>query len=496
MVTLASFGTALGLLLLSFIVWILTFFFALPLYRMSRYKGKGRPVYFFPGMGYLKLMNDDLKNRNDVLAGAKESGSNKILISNIKSKAFILLRDPTYIKEFCQKPQFYEKSDLAQALLPLIGRGLVLAEGDEWKHRRKMISNSFHYEFLSSNVPRIQQITHEILDNIKPEEYQDFPAILRAQDITGQVVGRLFFGEDLVKYTFEGKPLPEALSVLIGELAMCAKTPFVIIFGSKVISTRILPSFSKLLDRITSFRKICANIIADRRANLTQGNDLLVSLLLAQNSENDSDRLSDEDIIDEFVTFFVAGMDTTAHLVGMILYHLAKNPQYLKDLKEERIKIYNQEKNITAESLQKMDVLHAVLKETLRLHTPASGAFIRYVLQDHKLVDLDIKKGDAVKVEFISSFYNEENFEDPKSFKPERWNTINLSEPFAFAPFSGGPRNCIGQHLAIFEAKVIVSEFLERFEFKIPDDYKLKMIIRFLYEPMEELKLILTPINA
>ena len=500
MITLSTFGAVLGLSLLSFIVWVLTFFFALPLYRMSHYKSKGRPFYFFPAIGYLKLMIDDLKNKNDVLASSKYFGrytpEQKILISNEKDKAVILLRDSEYIKEFCQRPHLYEKAKIAQALLPLMGRGLLLAEGDEWKHHRKMISNSFHYQFLTSNVPRVQRITHEIFDNVKPEDCRDFSAILRTQDITGQVVGRLFFGEDLAKYTFEGKALTEALSVLIGELAMCGKTPFVILFGPKVISMQVLPKFKKLMDRITRFREICATIIADRRANMTQGNDLLVSLLRAQSSEKESERLSDDDIINEFVTFFVAGMDTTARLVAMTLYHLAKNPQYLKDLKEERMKTYNQEKVVTAETLQKMDVLHTVLKETLRLHTPASGMFGRSALQDHKLVDLDIKKGDIVKVEFMASFRNEKNFEDPEEFKPYRWNTINLKEPFAFAPFSGGPRNCIGQHLAIFEAKVIVSEFLERFEFKLPDDYKLGMTIRFLYEPRDELKLILTPITA
>ena len=114
--------------------------------------------------------------------------------------------------------------------------------------------------------------------------------------------------------------------------------------------------------RVADFRGVCARIITDRKAHPKQANDLLASLLATQESGDVSQRFSDEDIINEFVTFFVAGMDTTGHLIGMTLYNLGRNPQYLKELKEEREKTYNQEKNTTAEILQKMDLLHAVLK--------------------------------------------------------------------------------------------------------------------------------------
>ena len=132
----------------------------------------------------------------------------------------------------------------------------------------------------------------------------------------------------------------------------------------------------------------------------------------------------------------------------------------------------------------------------MRIHTPATGTFTRLVTEDHKLLDLNIRKGDIVKVEFFGTFYNEKYFEKPQEFKPERWNVPNPDlDPYAFIPFSAGARNCIGQHLAIVEAKIIISEFLERFDYKIPEDYQLKLTIRFLYEPKEDLKLILTPIK-
>ena len=219
-------------------------------------------------------------------------------------------------------------------------------------------------------------------------------------------------------------------------------------------------------------------------------------MISTQSAENIEHRFSDEDIINEFVTFFIADMDTTGHLIGMTLYHLTQNPRLQADLKKEREETYNQEVNVTADTLQKMDLLHAILKETLRFSTPAPSIFERAALEDHKLGDLDIRKGDLVRPEFFSMFFDDKNYENPEKFDPFRWiNAKRSIDPITYVPFSGGPRNCIGQHLAIIESKVIISEFLERFEFRIEDDYKLRMTVRFLYEPHDEIKLKLKPIS-
>ena len=142
-----------------------------------------------------------------------------------------------------------------------------------------------------------------------------------------------------------------------------------------------------------------------------------------------------------------------------------------------------------------MDNLHGVLKETLRFYCPAVMPLYRVVVQDHMIGDLLVKKGQWIKPEFMPLFHDEKYFEKPEKFYPERWKEMGSKlDPYAFTPFSAGPRNCIGQHLAIIESKIIVSEFLERFDYKLKDEnYQLRMIQRFLYEPFEELVFELKP---
>ena len=250
MVILLGFVSALVISILSLIACIFTFYVVLPLTRMSFYKAKGRPSYFFPVIGYLKPMAENVDIKKDVMADAKEFGQytpeQKVFVTNTNSRALVVLRDSAYIKEHISKNNCYEKAYIAQALLPLMGTGLVLAEGDTWKRHRKIISNSFHYEFLKTNVSTVQRLTREYFDKITPEDHSAFSAIARVQDITGEVVGRIFFGENLAKYTFEGKPLTVGLAELVSELGFCGRSPFVILFGTKIMTLPIIPKFKSL----------------------------------------------------------------------------------------------------------------------------------------------------------------------------------------------------------------------------------------------------------
>jgi len=369
-----------------------------------------------------------------------------------------------------------------------------MSEGDVWKRHRKIISNSFHYESLKANITTIKNTTLEFLDKTTPEEHQNYSVINKIQEITGEIVGRIFFGKNLNSYALEGKPLTLVGATLVSDMTLAALTPLSLILGEKALKYPMLKSYRDLNKRIDAFRSICFKIVEDRKKNSHEGHDLLASLLATQDSPDPEQRLSDKEIVDEFITFFIAGMDTTGHLIGMALYNLTQNPEYVEKLKTEINQIYDKDQVLTTDTLQGMDELHNVLKETLRMYTPAPMTFFRVALVDHKIGELEIKKGTWVRPLFISVFHDEKYFSKPEQFDPSRWKeNAGKLDSYAFTPFSAGPRNCIGQHLAIVESKIIVAEFLKKFDFKLKDGYKLKMRDRFLYEPLDELIFELTP---
>jgi len=471
----------------------------IPLYNLSFYQKQGLPTTFFPVIGFHRALRKGFYKDGDFLKDFKDASkinpNQKGFASNFGSNIVIHLRDPNYIKEFLQNPSNYRKAKFLDILRILVGNGLLFAEGDTWKSRRKIISASFHYDFLRTNTALIQETTREILDKIPSQEYKGYNLMDMIQRITGEVVGRLFFGGNLNRYDFGGEPLTLALANLIAALSERIPTLPYMILGNRAFSLPI-QGWREMARKVLEFRAQCCKIIEDRRRDGQKYHDLLDSLLEYQKTseEGGGDNLTDEDIVNEFVTFFLAGMDTTGHLVTMVLYNLTLVPEYLLKLKQEREKIYKTNHPITAEALQGMDVLNSVLKETLRYSTPVPWVLTRESLTDHAIKDLQIKKGTLVKADFISNFYHANNFEEPEQFKPERWQDPNLKlDAFSFAPFSGGPRNCIGQHLAMLEAKIIVSEFLEKFNYQVSQPYQLKMALRFLYEPYKPIKIDLSP---
>jgi len=225
----------------------------------------------------------------------------------------------------------------------------------------------------------------------------------------------------------------------------------------------------------------------------------LLRILIDMQEKNPEDGLSDEEIVEEYITFLFAGMDTTGHLVTVALIALSKNLEAMEKTRKEAMQFLNKDvSQITMDDLNKMEYTTAVLKESLRMWTPAPLVFMRQSLRDHTLEGVPIKKGDLVNVSFISNFYDPKYFEDPETFNPDRWNDKDQDKmlkqnAYIFTPFSGGPRNCLGQHLAMMESKVILGIMLRDFDVISPKDYKLGMKAKFVYEPMDPFKVKLIP---
>ena len=173
----------------------------------------------------------------------------------------------------------------------------------------------------------------------------------------------------------------------------------------------------------------------------------------------------------------------------MTLYELTRNPEMLDKLRQEILEIYDQEEHASIESLNKMDWLTSLLKETLRLYNPVGvGAGSKQAIEDHIIGDIKIQKGAVVMSSFIDSQFDPKYFEEPLKCHPQRWADKTCGqEPYVYTPFWAGPRNCIGQHFAMIEAKVILCEFVKKFDFSLKDGYKLTLSVNKAYGPTDDM---------
>jgi len=470
----------------------------IPIWNMRFYKKQGVLSYFYPFAGINKKGKIAEMKDKDAMGYykklAEEDQDVPAQVTNFGNRVTVLLYDPKLIKEFYSKQSSYMKAKASPAMLKIMGTGLFLAEGDFWKAHRKVISSKFHFEFLKENIPLIVSTTREFLDELAKTNLTKVNILDELQKITGEMVGRIFFGQNLNKYKINGKLLTLYLAdLMVRSTTGFRKNYFIIMAFMVGINLELFPSYREIMNEVREFRQVCIKIIQERKNSPhAKGTDLLGVLLETQNASKSEEHFTDDDIVNEFVTFFIAGMDTTGHLTTMALYLLTQNPQSFSKLQEEVDQVYSKTDPVTIEDLGHMDYMQCVLKETMRLYTPAPTIFPRIAQNDHTLGDLNIKKGTSVRPTPLYNFASPKYFEDPREFKPERWLIKKEQdlEPFVFIPFSAGPRNCIGQHMAMIESKIIISEFIKKFKFNMSErDFDLVMTFSFLYRPKSHIEM-------
>jgi len=262
-----------------------------------------------------------------------------------------------------------------------------------------------------------------------------------------------------------------------------------------------------MLKDVAEFRALCRKLVQEKIDDMnTKGiasgkRRNMVELLYEQRMLHPEESLTNDEMIDEYITFFAAGMDTTGHLVSMLTYHALTKPGHMKPLMDEIDKVFIEPSKVDLAALNSMEYMAAFIKETLRMTPPAVYGLERVVQNDHKLGDIHVKKGTVLTGCFLANNFDPRYHNEPDVFDPQRWlapsktqESIN-SNPYIFTPFLVGGRNCIGQHLAQNEAKVLFSLFLKKFTYELADkEYKLRLTTRFLYEPMDEIKYKLTPV--
>ena len=465
----------------------------------TKYGGK---TYFRFPVGFPARLNHPEDSFTWDKQSIVENPKWRLYASHIGTKKWISLLDPELIKDFLSDQSRYRKSRVLELYSIFVGKGLVFSEGKMWKKHRKLISETFRFEFITSQIPTISRVAKDLFEKELTEAEGKSVNILDLyQRITGELVFQIFFGSDLIDAKIDGVAPTKLLADLATLLAANIMSPENILFGVSGIKMGLFKrnrTFFRIGDKLNRFIK---GIIEARKKQFnssTKSNhkDFLDILLEAQKqSQGTEDEFTDEEIIHEFITFFVAGMDTTGHLLAMATYFYYNSQSDVKEsvMKEAEFLAKNTDE-ITNEKLNKVETITAFLKESLRKATPAPLVFPREAIQDHYLGDVKIPKGTSVNCCFIGNNHNPAYYKDPERFNHNRWIPghadfeANASKnPFIFTPFSAGPRNCIGQHLAMIEAKIIFSIFLTNFKFKFPDDYKLRMKVLFLYEPRDPL---------
>lgn len=468
-----------------------------PYLLLQHYKKQGGKTFFHKN---LVSTDENFKNaleKNDYFhiynEAVRADPKVRFIAENFGDKVLFVPIDFEMVKEVLSKLEVYEKSKEAQGPLADLAMGtLSFAEGAIWKKQRKMVSSVLNFEFIKALVPMIKQVSQDqFKDWIQKGELENINLMYNMGSVTGEVSGRFFFGQKFNKHTVRGLPMTTAAQKVFDSCYQEQISFFATVFGPELIRKNILPRHKELNNLIHDFRAKCKEMIRETMAQETNEANLLSLLMDYYKGSTTKEDEIVEQIIGEFVGLFIAGTETTALSVSTTLYYLAKNPRCLEKVREEIDKEIANIDNLEIDQINHLEYTTACLKETVRLGAGVGGFFFREAIKDDNLCGVHIKKGTILNVFGPMFHYNEKYYSNPEEFIPERWlgdarfaKDGCRSEPFSFLAFSAGPRNCVGQHLSVTEAKIIIAVFMKTFNYKVPEAFQIKWLALGSVEPV------------
>ena len=349
---------------------------------------------------------------------------------------------------------------LTRPLAKIDGNGLVLSEGDLWQRQRRLVQPAFS----TKRFDRYAQVTVEqtcaMLDGWRDASSLDVAEAMTA--LTLRIIGKTLFGVDVSE---QAEELSSAVRVISQSFVDEAANPF------QLPDWLPLPAKRRQRQAIATLDRFVWNVLRQRRASGEDRGDLLSMLLLAVDDEGDGRGMSDVQARDEAITLFNAGHDSTAAGLAWIWDLIARHPHVADKLADEVDSVL-QKREATWADVPQLNYTEMIVKESLRLYPPTWTMFAREVISSAELDGYTIPRGAWVYCFPWVTHRDPRFFADPLIFDPERFSPERVESipPFAYFPFGGGPRGCIGTGFATMEMILIVATVAKRYRLRLADE--------------------------
>jgi cytochrome P450 len=379
-------------------------------------------------------------------------------------------RDIEYV--LVGNPGNFTKSADYRALARVLGNGLLTNEGKSWQHQRGLIQPAFHRENISSYAPVMTRATSHLLGSWTSGESRNVHQDLMAATL--QIVAQCLFGAEVIGVAERvGKAMQVVTDRFIADASQTLLLPF------------DLPDFLAPARRhaISDLNKIIKDIIRERRtANQPRG-DLLDTLLQVRDSEGRP--MSDVQLRDEVMTLFLAGHETTAIALSWTCFLLAKNPSVEAKLVEELSAVLG-DREPTANDVPLLRFTEMILKESMRLY-PAVWGIGRRALKDCEMGGYRVAAGTNIFIFQSLTQRDPRFFPNPDTFDPERWREDPIRSGkiprFAYFPFGGGPRVCVGASFAMMEATLLLAMIQQKFHLDLVPSHPVEALASITLRP-------------
>ncbi|XP_062223957.1 cytochrome P450 97B2, chloroplastic-like [Phragmites australis] len=437
-------------------------------------------------------------------------------------KSFVVVSDPIVARHILRENAFcYDKGVLAEILKPIMGKGLIPADLDTWKQRRKVITPGFHALFIEAMVRiftkcsertilKLEELT-ESEDRVQKSAIVDLEA--EFSNLALDIIGLGVFNYDFDSVTKES-PVIKAVYGTLFEAEH--RSTFYIPYWNLPLAKWIVPRQRKFHSDLKVINDCLDNLIKNAKETRQEADveklqqrdysslkDVSLLRFLVDMRGADVD---DCQLRDDLMTMLIAGHETTAAVLTWSIFLLAQNPTKMRKAQAEVDSVLSNGA-ITVERLKKMEYIKSIIVESLRLY-PQPPLLIRRSLRPDKLPGgyngakegYEIPAGTDIFVSIYNLHRSPYFWDRPNEFEPERFSVPKKDESiegwsgfdpdrspgamypneiiadFAFLPFGGGPRKCVGDQFALLESTVALALLLRKFDVELrgsPDEVEM-----------------------
>ncbi|CAJ0922407.1 unnamed protein product, partial [Mesorhabditis belari] len=427
----------------------------------------GIPI-FGNGLEIGRLENQELEPWFRREADKVLNNGGHMMCVQVMSKYLAIPLDGEGIKPILDSTVEITKSDDYEFVLPWIGKGLLTADGEKWKTRRRMLTPTFHFKMLDGYVEVFDRLSRKLCQVLEKSDGKVIDLFPIVKNCALDIICESAMGVSVNALENKEDPYVAAL-IDMGFLVMQWSMNPLNWFPPYWLLSGHRKRFNENVKYLTDFTK---KVISDRQREFEKGNrkflgnkvTFLDFLLEAKEANN----LTDEDIREEVDTFMFEGHDTTSSGIAWILWCLAHHQDVQENLLDEINSVFQDgnSTNLTHEMIKETPLLDQIIKESARIFPPVP-IVQREIQNDFQSGEFILPKGCVVWINPMIIHRNRKVWgDDFMQFKPERFAPENEKprHPYDLIPFSAGLRNCIGQRFALLEEKVMVMHLIKNYK--------------------------------
>ena len=424
----------------------------------------------------LELMREGFRDYGDVV-GCRFGNTRAVLLAH-----------PDHIRHVLHdNHRNYNKQNVDYAMLRrLLGNGLLTSEGAFWHRQRRLIAPMFHRQRVAGFCNLMVNSTLGMLErwDVLARRGEPFDVGAEMMRLTLEIVAKALFSADV---SDDAETIGDALTEVnrqLGELSLL-----------DLLWMIPTPRKRRFRAAVRALDQVVGKIVDERRLSTHRNQDLLSMLLEAVDAETDKG-MTPRQVRDEVLTLLLAGHETTANALTWTWYLLAQNPEAADKLEREVREVLG-DRAPDALDLPNLRYTRMVVEESMRLYPPA-WAISRNTIADDEIGGYRIPRKTSV---IICSFITHRHpafWENPDRFDPERFSPARAEgrPNFAYLPFGGGPRICIGNGFAMTEAQLVMATVAQRYRLGLAPAYPVELHPLITLRPRHGMRMTLHPVDA